>query len=452
MFAITIRSGLAAGLVIGSILFGTTTLFHRSIPDPATGMAIGYAGMLLGFAMILIGVKRHRDIALGGVIGFAPALAMGLGITLIAGLFYVVAWEAALAVTGIDVSTEYATMMIADAEKSGRCRDARYRPGRRRHLCGALRATAATHGNHGDRGLAGRGIRVASCRFRVEPTPDFTQSQGMTTARTSSFIRIGVLGAGGRMGQAIIAGIAADPRLVLAGAIERAGHASVGRTLGSPFSPAMTIGSNPEALAHACDVLVDFTTPAALEATLDAACDGKAAIVIGTTGLEPRHHAMIDRAARSIAVLQAANTSLGVALLVRLVGDAARTLGPDWDIEIAELHHRDKIDSPSGTALALGAAAAAGRGVELAAVSDRGRDGTTGARVTGHIGFAALRGGSAAGDHNVLFAGDGERIELRHLAENRDIFVRGALRAAAWLAGRPPGRYAMDDVLALPLR
>lgn len=270
--------------------------------------------------------------------------------------------------------------------------------------------------------------------------------------RIGAGIRIGVLGAGGRMGQAIIAGVAADAALVLAGAIERAGHASVGQPLGPPFAPAMTIGSNPAALAHACDVLVDFTTPAALEATLDAACDGKAAIVVGTTGLEPRHHAMIDRAARSVAVLQAANTSLGVTLLARLVADAARALGPDWDIEIAELHHRDKVDAPSGTALALGAAAAAGRGVDLATVSDRGRDGITGARVTGHIGFASLRGGSAAGDHTVLFAGDGERIELRHLAENRDIFARGALRAAAWLAGRPPGRYAMDDMLGLPLR
>jgi 4-hydroxy-tetrahydrodipicolinate reductase len=141
-----------------------------------------------------------------------------------------------------------------------------------------------------------------------------------------------------------------------------------------------------------------------------------------------------------------------VTLLARLVADAARALGPDWDIEIAELHHRHKVDAPSGTALALGAAAARGRGVDLGAVSDRGRDGITGARVPGHIGFASLRGGSAAGDHTVLFAGEGERIELRHLAENRDIFARGALKAAAWLAGRPAGRYAMDDVLGPALR
>lgn len=251
------------------------------------------------------------------------------------------------------------------------------------------------------------------------------------------------------MGKAIIAAIAENPALRLAGAIERAGHLAVGQPVGPPFPPSLTICSNAAPLAISSDVLIDFTSPAALAATLDAACDGQAAIVIGTTGLEAQHHAMIDRAARNIAVLQAANTSLGVALLARLVRDAAQALGPDWDIEIAELHHRDKVDAPSGTALALGAAAATARGVNLAAVSDRGRDGVTGARVRGHIGFASLRGGSAAGDHMVLFAGEGERIELSHRAENRDIFARGALRAAVWLAGKPAGRYTMDSVLGL---
>lgn len=265
-------------------------------------------------------------------------------------------------------------------------------------------------------------------------------------------IRIGVLGAGGRMGQAIIAAVPADPQLVLAGAIERAGHERVGEPLGPPFPPTLTIGSNHGPLAIASDVLIDFTAPSALEATLYAACDGKAAIVVGTTGLEARHQAMIDRAAKSIAVLQAANTSLGVTLLARLVEDAARALGPTWDIEIAELHHRYKTDAPSGTALALGAAAARGRGVVLGEVADRGRDGDTDMRAGGHIGFAALRGGSAAGDHDVLFLGDGERLVLSHHAETRAIFARGALAAAAWLAGKPAGRYTMDDVLGLPAR
>ncbi len=259
-------------------------------------------------------------------------------------------------------------------------------------------------------------------------------------------IRIGVLGAGGRMGEAVIAAVAGEPRAVLSGAIERAGHGAVGRALGAPFPASMTICANPGPLAHASDVLIDFTSPAALEATLESACDAGSAIVIGTTGLEARHHAMIDQAAKSLAVLQAANTSLGVAVLTRLVAQAAAAL--DWDIEIAELHHRAKVDSPSGTALALGEAAAAARGRSLAEVAARGRDGQ-GARVAGEIGFAALRGGTAAGDHLVLFAGDGERIELGHRAENRMIFARGALRAALWLAGRPAGRYTMDDVLGL---
>jgi 4-hydroxy-tetrahydrodipicolinate reductase len=255
-------------------------------------------------------------------------------------------------------------------------------------------------------------------------------------------IRVGVLGAGGRMGQAIIAAIAADPQMILGGAVERAGHRSVGARLGG----GLTICSNPSALAHACDVMVDFTSPDALEANLDAAWSTRTAIVIGTTGLESRHDAAVTRAARDIAVLQTANTSIGVTVLAGLVEAAAARLR-DWDIEILDLHHRDKRDAPSGTALALGAAAARGRGTTLDAVRTGLRDGVGPARAKGSIGFAALRGGSAAGDHMVLFAGDGERIELIHRAESRDIFAHGAVTAAAWLAGKPPGRYTMADVV-----
>lgn len=246
------------------------------------------------------------------------------------------------------------------------------------------------------------------------------------------------------MGQEVIAGILADPRLELAGAVERDGHDTIGRALGAT---GLTIGSDVAALASACDVLIDFTAPAALAGNLAAATAAECAMVIGTTGLEPAHHAAIDAAARHIAVVQAANTSLGVAVATALVRRAAAAL--DWDIEIAELHHRMKVDAPSGTALALGAAAASGRGVALGDVVVRGRDGITGVRADGAIGFASLRGGSAAGDHMVLFAGDGERLEIVHRAENRTIFARGALKAAAWVAGRPAGRYAMDDVLGL---
>lgn len=250
-------------------------------------------------------------------------------------------------------------------------------------------------------------------------------------------IRVGVLGAGGRMGQAVIAEIAADARLKLSGAIERAGHAMVGTRLGG----GLTICSNPGPLANGSDVLIDFTNPDALAATLDAACEGGAALLIGTTGLEAAHHKAIDRAAKSVAVLQSANTSLGVALLARLVAQAAAAL--DWDIEIAELHHAAKLDAPSGTALALGEAAAKGRGVDLK------KSTRSGVRRPGDIGFASLRGGSAAGDHTVMFLGGGERLELVHRAETREVFARGAVRAAAWLAGRAPGRYAMNDVLGV---
>ena len=172
-------------------------------------------------------------------------------------------------------------------------------------------------------------------------------------------------------------------------------------------------------------------------------------IVIGTTGLEERHHYLIDDAARDIAVLQTGNTSLGVTLLAHLVREAAARLDPEYDIEILEMHHRNKVDAPSGTALLLGEAAAEGRGITLATCSERGRDGLTGARGHGRIGFASLRGGTVAGDHDVIFAGPEEMITLSHRAENRMIFARGAVRAALWLINQKPERYRMPQVLGL---
>jgi 4-hydroxy-tetrahydrodipicolinate reductase len=247
--------------------------------------------------------------------------------------------------------------------------------------------------------------------------------------------RIGILGARGRMGRAIAA--AADELgATISGGIDQDGvvHGSYGSLA---------------ELAAASDVLVDFTRPDALAGHLEAAATANCPIVIGTTGLAQADHATIDAAATRIAVLQAANTSLGVNLLAHLVREAAGRLGPDWDIEIVEMHHRHKVDAPSGTALLLGEAAAAGRGVDLSSVSDRGRDGITGERREGAIGFASLRGGSVAGDHMVVLAGEGERIELGHRAESRAIFARGAVKAALWLAGKPGGRYRMTDVLGL---
>jgi 4-hydroxy-tetrahydrodipicolinate reductase len=207
------------------------------------------------------------------------------------------------------------------------------------------------------------------------------------------------------------------------------------------------LGDDPAQLAQQCDVLVDFSAPAAIEAHLAAARTASTPIVIGTTGLSDRHHALIDEAAQDIAVLQTGNTSLGIALLSRLVRDAAARLGTDWDIEILEMHHRNKVDAPSGTALMLGEAAAAGIGTTLADASVVGRAGLTGGRATGTIGFASLRGGTVAGDHSVIFAGNGERITLSHCAEDRAIFARGAVQAALWLARQPTGRYGMDSVL-----
>lgn len=247
---------------------------------------------------------------------------------------------------------------------------------------------------------------------------------------TTPPLRIGLIGARGRMGLAIA---------------EQAGPA------GSDVAGGVDQDSGEGALAaltKTCEVLIDFSSPDALAANLVAATVSGTPILIGTTGLQPDHHALIDGAAKTIAVLQTANTSLGVNLLRALVEQAARRLGPEWDVEIVEMHHRHKLDTPSGTALLLGAAANAGRGAGEGELDrfDRMQDGPH-PRDQGGVYYASLRGGSVAGDHQVIFAAEGERIELGHRAENRAIFARGALRAAQWLAGRPPGRYTMADVL-----
>ena len=242
-------------------------------------------------------------------------------------------------------------------------------------------------------------------------------------------IGIGIFGSGGRMGTAIAAAIEERPDVKFAGGAGK--------------------GDDHADLARRSDVLIDFSTPDSLAGHLDSAVAANIPIVVGTTGLSADQDRSIDEAAEQIAVLQSANMSLGVNLLAFLVGEAAARLGPDWDVEIVEMHHRHKVDSPSGTALLLGAAAAKGRGVTLDDVSDRGRDGITGTREAGRIGFAALRGGTVAGDHMAIFAGDGERIELGHRAESRAIFARGAVRAALWLKDQPAGRYSMADMLQI---
>jgi 4-hydroxy-tetrahydrodipicolinate reductase len=228
--------------------------------------------------------------------------------------------------------------------------------------------------------------------------------------------RLGLFGAGGRMGRAIADALANRHDAII--------------------------------VEDAPDVFIDFSAPEGLRKHLDEAVEAARPIVIGTTGLTDEHHRLVDEAAARIAVLQAANTSLGVNLLAHLVRETAARLGEDWDIEIVEMHHRHKKDAPSGTGLLLGRAAAEGRGVDLDQVGDCGRVGM-GERKAGDIGFASLRGGSVAGDHKVIFAGEGERLELGHRAESRAIFAEGAIRAALWLAGKPAGRYTMNDVLGL---
>jgi 4-hydroxy-tetrahydrodipicolinate reductase len=226
----------------------------------------------------------------------------------------------------------------------------------------------------------------------------------------------------------------------LSQAIEEAGH---------NLCVGVDVGGNPGPLVGRCDVIVDFSAPDALQTNLGAAKVAGIPILIGTTGLEPEHFVMLDDAAKAVPVLQTGNTSLGVTLLAHLVREAAARLGSDWDIEVLEMHHRAKVDSPSGTAKLLGQAAADARGIDLTDNMESGRHGYTGPRGQGHIGFATLRGGTVAGEHSVIFAGEQERITLSHSAEDRMIFARGAVRGAQWLIGRNPGRYSMADVLGL---
>ncbi|QPC93853.1 4-hydroxy-tetrahydrodipicolinate reductase [Mesorhizobium sp. INR15] len=248
-------------------------------------------------------------------------------------------------------------------------------------------------------------------------------------------IRIAVAGANGHMGRCIVDAVQADPRLTLAARFHRQGVVGDG------------LVSRDEALAIA-DVVIDFTSGVASAALAKACADrGGPALVIGSTGFEDAELAAIAEASRSIAIVRSGNFSLGVNMLMGLVEQAARALGPEYDIEIFEAHHRRKIDAPSGTALMLGEAAAKGRGVDLDAVARRARDGITGARPAGEIGFAVMRGGGIVGDHNVSFAAEDEILTLSHSARDRGMFAAGAIAAALWVVSRPPGEYEMRDVL-----
>ena len=265
-------------------------------------------------------------------------------------------------------------------------------------------------------------------------------------------MRIGVIGCAGRMGRANLRELLGAPNAQLAGGVERLGHAAVGQDLGllAGVDPiGIVAGDDVAALIAASEVVIEFSTPEATLANAARCAELSCAHVIGTTGLDAEQERQLRQHAERVAIVWAPNMSVGVNLLLGLVEQVARTLDPAFDIEIVEMHHRHKVDAPSGTALALGRAAARGRAVELDAVGVRARDGITGARGVGEIGFAVLRGGDVVGDHRVVFAGQGERIELAHLASDRRIYSLGAVRAAIWAGAQPPGLYGMSEVLGL---
>ena len=267
-----------------------------------------------------------------------------------------------------------------------------------------------------------------------------------------SDLRLVVTGAAGRMGRTLVQAIHAAPGVALAGALEVPGSIALGQDAGllaGCGKMGVPITDDAAAAFKKAEGLLDFTIPAASVALAALAAKAGVIHIMGTTGLSAADLAQVRAAAERTAIVQSGNMSLGVSLLGALVRRVALSLGPEFDIEIVEMHHRAKIDAPSGTALRLGEAAAEGRGVKLAEHSARGRDGVTGARRAGDIGFSALRGGTVIGEHAVIFAGQGERIELHHKAEDRSLFANGALRAALWARGRPPGLYSMADVLGL---
>jgi 4-hydroxy-tetrahydrodipicolinate reductase len=270
--------------------------------------------------------------------------------------------------------------------------------------------------------------------------------------KVQCMIKIVVMGASGRMGQMLVKLIAESATTTLSGAVVRSGNAWLGQDLGQAMGGAASdviVTDDITTALSGADAVIDFTSPATSVALSAIAAAVGAVHVIGTTGFSDAELAAIKANANNGVVVRAGNMSLGVNLLIQLTRKVAAALDEDFDIEIVEAHHRHKVDAPSGTALMLGDAAADGRGKVLSEIADRGRNGITGARKRGDIGFAAIRGGDFIGEHDVIFAGNGERIVLRHVATDRAVFARGALKAALWAQGKPNGEYSMLDVLGL---
>jgi 4-hydroxy-tetrahydrodipicolinate reductase len=266
-------------------------------------------------------------------------------------------------------------------------------------------------------------------------------------------MKIAVMGAGGRMGRELVKAVLSTNGATLSGATEMAGSPFLGQDAGSlaghTTATGIRLSSDLDAVLKASDAIIDFTAPAASVALARKCADLKKIHIIGTTGCSAADEAAITAAGQSTTIVKAGNMSLGVNLLTALVRKVAAALDEDFDIEVLEMHHRMKVDAPSGTALMLGEAAAEGRKAKLASIAQRVRDGHTGARKRGDIGFATLRGGSVIGEHTVMFSSDSERIEITHKASDRSLFAKGAVKAALWAKDKPPGRYDMLDVLGL---
>jgi 4-hydroxy-tetrahydrodipicolinate reductase len=265
-------------------------------------------------------------------------------------------------------------------------------------------------------------------------------------------MKIGIVGCAGRMGRMLMNAVLEAEGCRLSGGTERAGGDAIGRDIGDMLgrgSLGALVEADPRRLFEGSDAVIDFTAPSATVQHAAFAAETRKVLVVGTTGLTTDDEAALRAAAERTAVVYAPNFSVGVNLLMALTERAAAILADDYDIEIVEMHHRHKVDAPSGTALGLGRSAAAGRGVPLDQVWCKSRDGHTGARRRGEIGFATLRGGDVIGDHTVMFSSEGERVELTHKASSRAVFAKGAVRAALWAHGKPPGLYSMRDVLGL---
>lgn len=283
-------------------------------------------------------------------------------------------------------------------------------------------------------------------------TPSLNSERNNERLEGMSDLKVAVMGAAGRMGRALASAVHEQAGCIVAGGTEQPGSDAIGQDVGELAgigAVGHAVSGDAAAVIGSVDAILDFTGPGASVRFAEMAAEAGIIHVMGTTGFEDEHEAAIAKAAEKAVIIKAGNMSLGVNLIVEMTKRIAASLDEDFDIEVLEMHHKHKVDAPSGTALMLGQAAADGRGIDLKESSVRSRDGITGARNRGDIGFATMRGGSVVGEHSVVFAGEGERVAISHIASDRGIFARGAVKAALWGKGKAPGLYGMKDVLGL---